>query len=120
MSRVQKKLPGNPVLLIAPSGPTTMSSSQQSKRHKFWQHQLSGLGKVVPVTMHSVGAGSTLSIAQCLHHMMTTVQTKIVEVSRHGGKPRSLYACTIVENIPQVSMLSFFLPLLQGACMVVL
>ena len=97
--RVQKKLPGNPVLLIAPSGPTTMSSSQQSKRHKFWQHQLSGLGKVVPVTMHSVGAGSTLSIAQCLHHMMTTVQTKIVEVSRHDGKPRSLYACAIVVDI---------------------
>ncbi len=41
----QKKLPGNPLLLIAPSGPTPAGNLHQ-KRVKYWNSLLSSLGKV--------------------------------------------------------------------------
>ncbi|KAH3789566.1 KAT8 regulatory NSL complex subunit 3-like [Dreissena polymorpha] len=77
-----KKLPGNPLILIAPSGPTG-PNSVQSKRQRYWSSQLAGLGKVIPVLMHMVSRGSGVSIAQCLEHMIVAVKDKVTELKAH-------------------------------------
>nr|KAG5705251.1 hypothetical protein BaRGS_011277 [Batillaria attramentaria] len=115
-----KKLPGNPLLLIAPSGPTQggSSGSGNSKRLKFWQGQLAGLGKVVPVTMHTVNGGSGVSVALCLEHMIGAVRTKVLELKSHfPGRPIVLFgwnvgalvAChvSLVESVSGVVCLGF-------------
>ncbi|KAK3734427.1 hypothetical protein QZH41_019759 [Actinostola sp. cb2023] len=77
-----RKLPGSPLLLIVPSGPTTNTGSgTSSKRTRFWHNQLSVLGKVVPVTMHTSNGGSGVTISQCLDHIIGAVRTKVLEVA---------------------------------------
>ena len=79
---VQRKLPGTPLLLVVPSGPTTsISSGTSSKRARFWHNHLSVLGKVVPVTMHTSNGGSGVSISQCLDHIIGAVRMKVLEVN---------------------------------------
>ena len=68
---------------MAPSGPTS-AGGLHSKRLRYWSGQLASLGKVIPVTMHTVNGGSGVSIAQCLEHMIVAVKTKVVEVSGVG------------------------------------
>ena len=78
---LKRKLPGTPLLLVVPSGPTTgISAGTSSKRARFWHNQLSVLGKVVPVTMHTSNGGSGVSISQCLDHIIGAVRIKVLEV----------------------------------------
>ena len=46
---------------------------------------MSNLGKVIPVTMHTINGGSGVTIPQFLEHMVVAVKSKIVEVSSSQG-----------------------------------
>lgn len=89
---LKRKLPGTPLLLVVPSGPTTsISAGTSSKRARFWHNQLSVLGKVVPVTMHTSNGGSGVSISQCLDHIIGAVRMKVLEVKMYHTKVMLLY-----------------------------
>ncbi|PIK49489.1 putative KAT8 regulatory NSL complex subunit 3, partial [Apostichopus japonicus] len=80
------KLPGSPILLMAPNGPLLPTSSQ-SRRMRFWNSQLSGMGKAIPVSLHTP-AGSNLTVATCLENMVTAVKGKVVELkAQYSNRP---------------------------------
>lgn len=74
------------MIIVAPSVPSA-GGHNYSKRTRFWNSQLSNLGKVIPVTMHTVNGSKGVGVSQCLEHMVGAVHTKVLEVRSNPVTP---------------------------------
>ncbi|XP_012268871.2 KAT8 regulatory NSL complex subunit 3 [Athalia rosae] len=109
-----KKLPGNPILIIAPSG---VGTSVTSRQHK-WTSQLGALGMVVNVHTHIGLTANRMTMMACMEQLVQATRTKIQDVrSDCPGRPIILVgfntgaalACQIaqMEHVTAVICLGF-------------
>ena len=96
-----RKIPANPIILTAPDVPSSFASAHSSKRKKFWQNQLSSLGKIIPISsgVHSSGisaggANSGAIAQQSLENMINAMRAKVNVTSncRRNGGPSKFHS----------------------------
>ncbi|KAG7190135.1 hypothetical protein KM043_006267 [Ampulex compressa] len=116
-----KKLPGNPILIIAPSG---VGSSMSLRQHK-WISQLGALGMVVTVHTHLGLAANRVTMMVCIDQLVQATRTKIQDVrSDCPGRPIILVgfntgaalACQVaqMEHVTAVICLGFPFSTVEG------
>ncbi|XP_021919608.1 KAT8 regulatory NSL complex subunit 3 isoform X3 [Zootermopsis nevadensis] len=81
-----RKLPGNPILIIAPSSGN--SGLMQTTRAQQWFAHLSTLGQVITVIMPTGPSTSRMTMTICLDQMIAVTRSKISEVKADfPGRP---------------------------------
>ena len=89
-SRRLARLPGNPILIVAPPGPDNRDGKTISKRMRMWNTQLGCLGKVIVINMpppRSESAART-GVNFYLHQMVTATLSKVREIRNSSeGRP---------------------------------
>ncbi|XP_011301541.1 KAT8 regulatory NSL complex subunit 3 [Fopius arisanus] len=109
-----KKLPGNPILIVTPSG----ISSQLSSRQVKWISQLNSLGTVVSVNPHFGITSGKMTMTSCMDQLVQATRAKIQEIrSDCPGRPLILvgfnagaaFACQIsmIEHVNATVCLGF-------------
>ena len=76
-----RKIPANPIILMAPDAPSNLTCATSVKRKKFWHNQLSSLGKVIPINsgVHPSSSGAhTGAAAQSLENMINAMRAKVL------------------------------------------
>ena len=81
------RLPGNPIILVAPPGPEHKENKSISARMKFWNTQLGCLGKVVILNMPPPRGESAqkTGVNYYLHQMVSATLNKVREFRQHSG-----------------------------------
>ncbi|XP_076650445.1 reduction in Cnn dots 1 [Halictus rubicundus] len=116
-----KKLPGNPILIITPTG---VGSTMSSRQHK-WISQLGALGMVVTVHTHLGLAANRMTMMVCVDQLVQATRTKIQDIrSDCPGRPIILVgfnagaalACQVaqMEHVTAVICLGFPFSTVEG------
>ncbi|KAF3424383.1 hypothetical protein E2986_02217 [Frieseomelitta varia] len=116
-----KKLPGNPILIIVPSG---VGSSMSTRQHR-WISQLGALGMVVTVHTHLGLAANRMTMMVCIDQLVQATRTKIQDIrSDCPGRPIILVgfntgaalACQVaqMEHVTAVICLGFPVSTVEG------
>ncbi|XP_011875794.1 PREDICTED: KAT8 regulatory NSL complex subunit 3 [Vollenhovia emeryi] len=116
-----KKLPGNPILIVVPSG---IASSVSSRQHK-WITQLGLLGMVATVHTHMSLAANRMTMMVCMDQLVQATRAKIQDVrSDCPGRPIILVgfnagaalACQVaqMEHITAVICIGFPFATVEG------
>ena len=89
-SRRLARLPGNPLIVIAPPGPELRENKPNSARMKFWNSQLSCLGKVVVINMPPPRGESAqrTGVNYYLHQMVSATLNKVRDFRNSGSGDR--------------------------------
>ncbi|EFN82752.1 Uncharacterized protein KIAA1310 [Harpegnathos saltator] len=116
-----KKLPGNPILIIVPSGVTSTVSSRQTK----WIAQLGSLGMVITVHSHLGLAANRMTMLVVMDQLVQATRAKIQDVrSDYPGRPiilvgfntGSALACQVaqMEHVTAVICIGFPFATVEG------
>ncbi|XP_050448837.1 KAT8 regulatory NSL complex subunit 3 isoform X1 [Cataglyphis hispanica] len=116
-----KKLPGNPILIIVPSGITSTVSSRQHK----WITQLGSLGMVATVHTQMGLAANRMTMMVCIDQLVQATRAKIQDVKNDcPGRPIILVgfntgaalACQIaqMEHVTAVICIGFPFSTVEG------
>lgn len=116
-----KKLPGNPILIIVPSG---IASTVSSRQHK-WITQLGSLGMVATVHTHMGLAANRMTMMVCMDQLVQATRAKIQDVRNDcPGRPIILVgfnagaalACQVaqMEHITAVICIGFPFTTVEG------